>query len=730
MIKNIREKTSEFSVPIVIYAKTEIKCVMVSTDTIINAFKGIDSLSLAQIRVIQELAEKYPHDLKVPYISLCSHIPSSLVLACLFSLEEMGVVVPVEKEANCGRGVSWKLVDKNYKLISETSLGTSPEQCAEQDWAFNYSEERVKDAVYIMSAPASGYLEGSEKKILSEMSHDYIHYTIENLSVMTGISAQLIRRDIEHLEDIGVLDRWYKEDGSICWTYSNELRETFEEMKYYDEDDEEGPLDRVDNNPIYYIVRESRGGVPTQRQTQSVKEFADSPRNKYAEKQLLDKGDAMLKDSMKSVFKQRGRMTTSSRVGEKIEAVIGERINLGNYSKAQWKVIEKATGSDREIAALALLILQFETYFTEPLNPVSGANYAIYENTPDKPQAEKLSQLGAKVVDAFNSLMAKGVANSVVSEGDAHDSRVGYLLSERFVGDFYGGQSELIKPGVVSRCLNIYKPDDIKKKDLFFSGRAEEKLKLLEKAILPENFGKIMDRQLARGRQKALLYLFYGEPGTGKTEECKQLAKQSGRILLVADAAKLQGAWVGESEKAYRAIFRNMRYVAALSGKAPILLFNEADSIIGKRNPDAQRSIDKMENTLLSILLQELEGMEGVFIATTNLVDGIDPAFINRFIDKIEFPVPNDAIREKIWEAQIPQLGRKEIRQLSAYGLSGRSIEHIAQRCDTYEVLTGDIPSIKKIVEYCEEENNVQPRYNKPTRKIGFTAALCDDIKS
>ena len=702
---------------------------MVSTDTIITAFKGRYSLSLAQVRVIQELAEKHPHDLTVPYISLCSHIPSSLVLACLFSLGEMGMVVPVEKEINCGRGASWKLDDKNYKLISETKVGASIEQDAERDWAINYSEDRVKDAVYIMSAPDSGYLKESEKKILSEMSHDYIHYTIENLSVMTGISEQLIRRDIEHLEDMGVLEKWYNEDDNIGWTYSNELRETFEEMKYYDEDDEEDPIDREDNNPLYFIERESPEGVSSQRQTQSVREYADFQRTRYDVKEECDKGDAMLKDSMKSVLKQHGLMKTSSRVGDKIEAIIGERINLGNYSKAQWKVIEKVTGSDREIAALALLMLQFEAYFTEPLNPVSGANYAIYENTPDKPQAEKLSQMGAKVVDAFNSLMAKGIANSVVSEGDAHDSRVGYLLSERFVGDFYGGQSDLIKPGVVSRCLNIYKPDDLQKKELFFSGRAEEKLELLKKAILPENYGKIMDRQLARGRQKALLYLFDGEPGTGKTEECKQLAKQSGRILLVADAAKLQGAWVGESEKAYRAIFRNMRYVAALSGKAPILLFNEADSIIGKRNPDAQRSIDKMENTLLSILLQELEGMEGVFIATTNLVDGIDPAFINRFIDKIEFPVPNDAIREKIWEAQIPQLSRKEIRQLSAYGLSGRSIEHIAQRCDTYEVLTGDIPSIKKIVEYCEEENNVQPRYNKPSRKIGFTAALCDDIK-
>lgn len=68
------------------------------------------------------------------------------------------------------------------------------------------------------------------------------------------------------------------------------------------------------------------------------------------------------------------------------------------------------------------------------------------------------------------------------------------------------------------------------------------------------------------------------------------------------------------------------------SVKAPILLFNEADAIIGKRQVGAERAVEKMENSIQNIILQEIEQLDGILIATTNLAENMDKAFERRFL--------------------------------------------------------------------------------------------------
>ena len=60
------------------------------------------------------------------------------------------------------------------------------------------------------------------------------------------------------------------------------------------------------------------------------------------------------------------------------------------------------------------------------------------------------------------------------------------------------------------------------------------------------------------------------------------------------------------------------------SVKAPILLFNEADAIIGKRQVGAERAVEKMENSIQNIILPEIEQLDGILIATTNLAEKVD----------------------------------------------------------------------------------------------------------
>lgn len=359
--------------------------------------------------------------------------------------------------------------------------------------------------------------------------------------------------------------------------------------------------------------------------------------------------------------------------------------------------------SMEEITTFMMLLDRFELRFCEPFIPGKQCDNGIR---------------------ALDYLVNMGIATTVLEE-TKDSSETGYLFSVDFVKKFYGKREDLIRTATVSRYGEIILPSTLARKELFYSGDALERVRRLESTLTGSNLQRVMARQAERGRPQSIMYLFDGEPGTGKTEEAKQLAIISGKPLMVADAAKLNGMWIGESEKALRGLFRTLRYVGALSDSAPILLFNEADGIIFKRNANTQTSAGISYNTCQGILLQELENFEGVFIATTNLPGAIDPAFINRFTDKIHFPMPDAKVRESIWKSQLPQLDEAFASELAGkFVISGRSIQNIAGKCDIDEVLEGKFPSKERILRYCSEEAASQTHYEeKPSRRVGFAAA-------
>lgn len=99
--------------------------------------------------------------------------------------------------------------------------------------------------------------------------------------------------------------------------------------------------------------------------------------------------------------------------------------------------------------------------------------------------------------------------------------------------------------------------------------------------------------------------------------------------------------WVGQSEKNVKALFDRYREQVKRAKLTPILLFNEADAIIGKRKNGAENAVDKMENSLQNIILQEMETLEGIMIATTNLQQNMDKAFERELgVYRIEFKKP------------------------------------------------------------------------------------------
>lgn len=175
--------------------------------------------------------------------------------------------------------------------------------------------------------------------------------------------------------------------------------------------------------------------------------------------------------------------------------------------------------------------------------------------------------------------------------------------------------------------------------------------------------------------------------------------------------------WVGQSEKNIKALFAQYRQRVRDSKITPILLFNEADSIIGTRQEGAAAAVDKLENTLLSIILQEMETLEGIMIATTNLENNMDNAFERRFLVKIRFNQPSVSVRKKIFETMIPKLSDFEYSTLaSKYELSGGQIENVARRFTINNILHGESENRMKVITgYCESEKII-----RNTHKIGF----------
>ena len=275
-----------------------------------------------------------------------------------------------------------------------------------------------------------------------------------------------------------------------------------------------------------------------------------------------------------------------------------------------------------------------------------------------------------------------------------------------------------IKQTDCNKGCDVIQSDSIVEKELFFNNEVKHQLDGLAELLDESHYLSICNRLKGKGHRQGFACLFYGAPGTGKTESVLQLAKKTGRDIMQVNISQVKSMWVGESEKNIKAIFDRYRAVAKNSKRVPILLFNEADAVIGIRKEGAERSVDKMENSIQNIILQEMESLDGIMIATTNLVQNMDAAFERRFLYKVKFDKPELTQRTRIWQSMMPELSEKTAERLaSAYDFSGGQIENITRKCDIESILYGeDYVTDEKVEQYCREENIVR----KGTTRIGF----------
>lgn len=258
---------------------------------------------------------------------------------------------------------------------------------------------------------------------------------------------------------------------------------------------------------------------------------------------------------------------------------------------------------------------------------------------------------------------------------------------------------------------------NITAKKMFYNDEEGSQVETLTELLGAEKFAQIRERLIEKGRRCSFCSLFYGPAGTGKTETVLQIAKETGREIFMVDMSKLKSKWVGDSEKNIKQLFNTYRRIVKESDLAPILLFNEADAIFGKRVRE-ESSSDKMNNAIQNIILQEMEQLDGILIATTNLTENFDPAFERRFLYKILFKAPETGVKAKIWQSMVEELSDDDAKRLATdYSFTGGQIENITRKLDVDYILSGTAPNMEKIVSLCKAESI---RKETTGKRIGF----------
>ncbi|AZI44479.1 ATP-binding protein (plasmid) [Deinococcus psychrotolerans] len=200
--------------------------------------------------------------------------------------------------------------------------------------------------------------------------------------------------------------------------------------------------------------------------------------------------------------------------------------------------------------------------------------------------------------------------------------------------------------------------------------------------------------------------LFSGTSGGGKTYAAEVLATALNLDLYRIDLSSVSSKWIGETEKNLKKVFD-----AADEGGA-ILLFDEADSVFGKRG-EAQSSNDRYANLTTNYLLQRMESYRGLAILTTNYEGNIDSAFMRRIRFTVRFREPDEALRLQLWQRAFPagvEVSALDYKALARPKLTGANVKSIALNASFLARARGEAVTTTLIEEAISRELRRQGR--------------------
>jgi len=354
-----------------------------------------------------------------------------------------------------------------------------------------------------------------------------------------------------------------------------------------------------------------------------------------------------------------------------------------------------------------LLYMVVYVYFTEGRGMLANAMLQhIYDEARDRFKQAK------KLMKNTHVLQTKKYV-SLEQGGHFDDARLhlSTALKKKILGDDY----QLFVEDDQNQNM-VMKAKDIQAKELFFDGQTQTQIQMLSNSLQDKQFKNLQQRLESKAMPKGVAVLLYGEPGTGKTESVLQLARQTGRDILQVDIAACKSKWYGESQQIVRYLFTRYREVCKERALKPILFFNEADALFSRRLDVGDSAVAQTENAIQNIILEEMEHLDGILIATTNMMRNFDDAFSRRFLFKVKFDMPTPEAKKSIWKSKLDWLTDEQAGRLAAkFALSGGEIDNIVRKTIMNEVISAELPSMEQIEDWCREEKS-----GKESSKIGF----------
>ena len=207
--------------------------------------------------------------------------------------------------------------------------------------------------------------------------------------------------------------------------------------------------------------------------------------------------------------------------------------------------------------------------------------------------------------------------------------------------------------------------------------------------------------------------LFSGPSGTGKTIAAEIVARALGLDLYKIDLSQIVSKYIGETEKNLDRIF------AAAESANLVLFFDEAAALFGKCTK-VKDSHDRYANIEVGYLLQKMDEYGGIAILATNLPQNLDEGFIHKFQIVVEFPIPDETARRRIWSTIFPR--EAPLAPGVDFGwlarevtLSGGKIRNIAISA-AFQAASGDgIISMAELIEAARRETEKSGQTWRPT---------------
>ncbi len=237
-------------------------------------------------------------------------------------------------------------------------------------------------------------------------------------------------------------------------------------------------------------------------------------------------------------------------------------------------------------------------------------------------------------------------------------------------------EHEGIAPALISSAMRVTEnlPEQKQSKTLLhlinntLKAQGQEEVMLSSEGALPENYALEFVNtnsnleELVEGikENQSARICFYGVSGTGKSAFAKHIAKMLEKPFIIKSGSSLMSKWVGDTEKNIANAFREAQEEDA------VLIFDEVDGFLSERG---QAKVN-WEVTQVNEMLVQMEKFEGIFIATTNLIDHLDQASLRRFDMKLEFKSLEPKQLEKIFISYLETLNltatEQELHQIKS----------------------------------------------------------------